>query len=118
MNATIECAISVRGFMFTVPGFGRFKVPTTRAAAGTLNFEPGTSNRGRSRRGRRIATVLMALAFFSAVLGAITWARAQQSARVFRIGILAYDQDRTNMEPFLEELNRLGYADKNARIEL
>src|ERR1043166_1871232 len=67
----------------------------------------------------RKSTRLLAIGFFSMVLmGAITWAHAQQPAKVFRIGILAYDQKRSDMEPFLEELNRLGYADQNAKIEL
>src|SRR5437773_4881331 len=104
MNATIESnrlnsESLVQSFMFNVQGFARFTA--------------------RSGRAPRKSTRLLAIGFFSLVLmGAITWAHAQQPAKVFRIGILAYDQKRSDMEPFLEELNRLGYADQNAKIEL
>ena len=42
---------------------------------------------------------------------------AQQPGRMFRIAVLAYDQQRPNMESFFEELHRLGY-DQNASIVL
>src|SRR5215831_5453112 len=46
-------------------------------------------------------------------------AEAQQPAKMFRIAVLAYDQRRGNMEPFLEELHRFGYVpDKTAVIEV
>jgi putative ABC transport system substrate-binding protein len=36
---------------------------------------------------------------------------------MFRIAVLAYDQQRSNMEPFFQELSRLGYvADRNATV--
>jgi putative ABC transport system substrate-binding protein len=42
-----------------------------------------------------------------------------QSGRSFRIAVLAYDQQRVNMESFFEELNRLGYdSERNATILL
>ena len=44
-------------------------------------------------------------------------AQAQQSGKIFRIAILAYDQQRVNMESFFDKLHRLGY-DKNASIVL
>jgi ABC-type uncharacterized transport system substrate-binding protein len=48
-----------------------------------------------------------------------TFAEAQQPGKMFRIAVLAYDQQRANMESFFEELNRFGYvADRNATIEL
>ena len=48
-----------------------------------------------------------------------TFAEAQQPGKMFRIAVLAYDQQRVNMESFFEELNRFGYvADRNATIEL
>ena len=46
-------------------------------------------------------------------------AHAQQPGKTFRIAVLTYDQSRSNVEPFFEELNRLGYiAEQNAKIEL
>ena len=46
-------------------------------------------------------------------------ADAQQPAKMFRIAVLAYDQQRGNMEPFLEELHRFGYIPyKTAVIEV
>ena len=48
-----------------------------------------------------------------------TFAEAQQPGKMFRIAVLAYDQQRANMESFFEELNRFGYvADRNSTIEL
>lgn len=60
------------------------------------------------------------LGLYSLVLiGLIATAQAQQPQRIFRIGILAYDQNRTVLEPLYDELNRLGYvADRTAKIEL
>jgi len=44
-------------------------------------------------------------------------AQAQQPGRIFRIALLAYDQQRSNMESFFAELRGLGY-DRNVSIVL
>ena len=59
-------------------------------------------------------SLLLALCFS---YGAVSW--AQQTGKVSRIAILAYDQQRSNMESFFEELHRFGYLpDQNVTIEL
>lgn len=48
---------------------------------------------------------------------AIAPAWAQQPGKTFRVGVLAYDQKRSDMELFFEELSRLGYTEQNTKIE-
>jgi putative ABC transport system substrate-binding protein len=55
----------------------------------------------------------------TALLISVRPAQAQQSGQMFRIAVLAYDQQRANLESFFEELTRLGYvADRNATVLL
>ena len=55
----------------------------------------------------------------SVFLQAVRSAMAQSPGKVARVAVLAYDQQRSNMESFFEELNRLGHlADRNTNIDL
>jgi putative ABC transport system substrate-binding protein len=67
-----------------------------------------------------LGSLLLALCFSGVLLFTLcSFAEAQQSGKVFRIAVLAYDQQRANMESFFEELQRLGYvANQNAIFEL
>lgn len=61
----------------------------------------------------------MWLSVLCLVLGLSAAAQAQQSGKTHRVAVFAYDQKRTDMQPFFDELTRLGYVhDQNAKIEL
>lgn len=67
---------------------------------------------------KRISAILLSC-ILAVLLGKIVAARAQQPSKTFRVGVLAYDQKRSDMAPFFDELSRLGYVhDQNAKIEV
>jgi len=64
---------------------------------------------------RRINVCLL----LTVLLLTVSPAQAQQPGQMFRIAVLAYDQQRANLESFFDELTRLGYvADRNAIVLL
>jgi putative ABC transport system substrate-binding protein len=64
----------------------------------------------------KLWTTLLSAAAFAMSMAT---AYAQAPAKMFRIAILAYDQNLSSLQPFFDEIQRLGYvADQNAKIEL
>ena len=67
------------------------------------------------RFGKSICSaILLGLSTFA---GLISDVHAQAPGKTYRIAVLAYDQNRSSLDPFFDELNRLGY-EQNAKIEL